>query len=425
MPVLCTKGSLAVQAFGFTNVNAQIINPYIVRVTTPSYLNGASLFSDGSLLVLANSGSLGNYSVLAANTRTPSASVSLGMYVTNNESDQSPVTNNKGTMPYIEGFARVNPSATLLLAKQAVNAYGTGGTVGTGVAYDDTSGETFHVSDLYATGASTFTTPHIRKFNSSGTLVANLNISTDSAYNDIILTQGCAIDSTYVYISTVGYTLGAPIVWVLSRSLGSATPYIPSGFTSSVFARMSEIAVDASNNIYFCVYDSTNGGTTLFKYSSGMATKLYAVTLSGYTPSNGASVAVDNATGNVYWVIGTSGTNALILQTNSSLTPLFAKQISISTTGDNWSDMQISNDAMCFVNKSSGYAFVLPKNGTRTGTYSVGGGTVIYSSVSIPSYSSTSGTWATTTGYSTTRSYTVTTPTSSAGTAFSVSSLSI
>ena len=428
MPQVSHFGSMAARGFGFTlpGGGGPVIDPYIVRVTTPSTLYASILMTDGSMLALAGGYPYGDFTILAKNTHSPGASKRLNKYIDYYQT-QNPASNDEGTLAYVEAFARVDETNTLLQTRETMNSFFWGGNPGATASYDPVSGSTFLTSSLYADGSSSATTPHIRRTSSSGTLQANYNFCTDPNYDTTATTVASAVNNSYVFVVTADYYINNPVIWRFDKTstLSSGTAFIPSGFTSDT-SGVSSIATDAANNIYFSARDSTNGGTTLFKYNSSMSSKLASVRISGYYPvSFSSSVAVDPVTGDVYWVIGTSSTNALILKTNSSLTPQFARQISINVTGGPFRDMQIVGSAMAFRNQDSGYAFVLPKDGSKTGSYSVGGGTVTYSSLSLPSYATVSAGWTTTTGYYTTRSFTTTTPTESTGTSFSVSSLNI
>ncbi len=402
------------------------ISPFIARITTPSTLYGSVLFTDGSLLVLAGGFPYGDFTVLDKTSHAPGASKRLNQFF-DYYSDIGPASADEGTLAYVEAYARVDETNTLIQTRRSMNNFFWGGSPGATAVYDSASGSTFLISGLYATGSSSDTTPHARRISSAGNLVANMNFSTNSSFNAPEYALSSAVNSSYLYVTVADYgTTGKPLVWQFGTSgggLGAGTPYAPN-FSSSTMG-ITSLATDSAGNLYFGAYDGTNGGTTLFKYNSSMSSKLASVRISGYYIGSGGATAVDPITGDVYWLIGTSGSNALLLKTNSSLTPQFARQVSINVSGDNWKSLQVVGNALSFRNQGSGYAFVLPKDGSKTGTYNVGGGTVTYSSLSLPSYATVSAGWTTTTGYNTSRTFNTSTPTESTGTPFSVSSLNL
>ena len=419
MPLIGTRGAASSRGFGqFGGVESA---PFIVRVSSFSNLYSAQLFQDGSMLVSAtNGGVVSNWTVLSKGTHTPGSSRQINAFSDFYASQSSP-TNAAGTLAYNEAFARVDNTNTTLAAKTVQSSFGWGGSPGASTAYVESTGDTFLANGLYATSGAIYNTPHIVKINSAGSIVANRNMSTDPAYNTTGIVHSCTADTSYVYVTT------NEGIWVLPASLVSATLYFPSNFASA--SLWSNVAIDSSGNIYFMARDTTNGGTTLFKYSAAFGAKLFSVCLSGLYlgGSFNASVTVDPVTQEPYWLIGTSNSVATVIKTSTSLVPQFAREISLSGSVSplGWKDMQVVGNLMAFRNQAAQMAFALPKNGDKTGTYSVGGATVTYSSVSLPSYSSVSSDWGTITGYSTTRSFSIANISVTAGTAFTVSSLNL
>lgn len=432
MPQLSHFGSVSARGFGLTlpGGGGPNISPFIARITTPSILYGSVLFTDGSLLVLAGGWPFGDFTVLNKTSHAPGASKRLAQFV-DYYTDIGPATADEGTLAYIEAYARVDETNTLVQTRRLMNNFFWGGSPGTTAVYDSASGSTFLTSGLYATGSSSYTTPHARRISSAGNLVANMNFSTNSSFNAYETVLSSAVNSSYLYVAVADYdTTGKPLVWRFGTSgggLGTGTPYAPN-FSSST-ADITTLATDSAGNLYFGAYDGTNGGTTLFKYNSSMSSKLASVRISDYYVGggigNGGAAAVDSITGDVYWLIGTGGSTALLLKTNSSLTPQFARQVSINVGGAGWKSLQVVGNVLSFRNQDSGYVFVLPKDGSKTGTYNVGGGTVTYSSLSLPSYATVSAGWTAILGYNTPRTFNTSTPTESTGTAFSVSSLNL
>lgn len=418
MPLIGTSGAASSRGFGqFGGVESA---PFIVRVSSFSNLYSAQLFADGSMLVSANSGgSTSNWTVLSTGAHTPGSSRQINAFSDFYATQSSP-TSSSGALAYNEAFARVDNTNTTLAAKIVQGSFGWGGSPGASTAYVESTGDTFLANGLYATGSSSATTAHIVKINSSGSIVANRNMSTDATYNSTGTVDSCAADTSYAYVTT------NEGIWSLPASLANATVYVPSGFVGGGIR--SNVAIDSSGNIYFMARDTTNGGTTLFKYSAAFGSKLFAVCLSGLSLSTyNASVTVDPVTQEPYWLIGTSNSVARVIKTSTSLVPQFAREISLSGSVSplGWKDMQVVGNLMAFRNQAAQMAFALPKNGSKTGTYTVGFATVTYSSVSLPSYSSVSSDWTTMTGYSTTRGFTIFNASVTAGTAFTVSSLNI
>lgn len=420
MPLIGTRGAASSRGFGqFGNVESA---PFIVMVQAGSGLFGAKLFEDGSLLVgVYNGGGISQWTVLATGTHSPGTTRQINTFSDFYTSQSSP-TSAAGTLAYNEAFARVDRQNNTLAAKVVQNGFAWGGSPGASTAYVESTGDTFLANGLYATSGSTATTPHIVKINSAGSIVANRNMSIDPAYNSTEYVYACSADTSNVYVVT------SEGIWRLPASLGGATLYIPTGYSGA--GMVSNIAIDNSGDIYFMSSDATNNGTTLFKYSAGFGAKLFSVCLSGVylNGSYNASVGIDPTTQEPYWLIGTGSSTAKIIKTSASLVPQFARDISLSGGlfgAGNWKDVQVVGNLIAFRNQYAQMAFVFPKNGAKTGTYSVGGATVSYSSVSLPSYSSVGAAWATNAAYSTTRSFTITNASITTGTAFTVASLNL
>lgn len=420
MPLIGTRSAASSRGFGqFGGVSNA---PFIVMVQSGSGLFSAQLFEDGSLLVgIYNGAGNSQWTVLATGTHSPGTTRQINAFSDFYTSQSSP-TSAAGTLAYNEAFARVDKQNTTLVAKSVQNGFAWGGSPGASTAYVESTGDTFLANGLYATSGSTGTTPHIVKINSAGSIVANINMSIDPAFNSTEYVYTCAADTSYAYVTT------SEGISRLPASLANATLYIPTGFSGA--GAVSNIAIDNSGNIYFMSSDATNNGTTLFKYSSGFGTKLFSVCLSGLylNGSYNASVGIDPTTQEPYWLIGTGSSVARVIKTSTSLVPQFARDISLSGSlsgAGNWKDMQVVGNLMVFRNQYALMAFALPKNGDKTGTYSVGGATVTYSSVSLPSYSSVGSAWAGGSRYSTARSFTITNASITTGAAFTVSSLNL
>jgi hypothetical protein len=424
-----TRGAASARGFGLFGGTEANISPYIVRVTTSgATISSAQLFEDGSMLVLSGTSvSVADFAILAAGTHTSGTAKRLASSFTDFYQSQNSPTNTAGTLSYVTSFARVDKTNSPIQTNDSVNSYGWGGSSGTASSYVSSTGDTYLVSGLFATATATGGTPHIRQISSSGTLSANRNFSTQSTYDDTIVPLSCSADLSNVYVTAANYNTSVPTIWRLPTNLSSALPYVPLGFVGTT-GYITNVAIDPSGNIYFAARDNTNGGTTLFKYSAAFGSKLAAVCLPGVSIYDTAqsSVAIDPLNGEVYWLIGTNTSVAQIIKTNSSLIPQFARQIAISfVTASGWADLQVLGNAIAFRNRDSGCAFVLPKNGSKTGTYSISPATFTYTTVSLPSYSSVSSDWTSTSGFSTTRSFTVSTPSTSSQPALSVASLNL
>jgi uncharacterized delta-60 repeat protein len=234
----------------------------------------------------------------------------------------------------------------------------------------------------------------IAKYNSSGTLQWQQRLS---ASNEVICT-GVALDSSAnVYLSgyynaggatgneilIIKYDTGGTLQW--QRRLGGSADQIGNA-----------VAVDSSGNVYVCGY--AVGATIALivaKYNTS-GTIQWQRSLDGSGSEQGNSIAVDSS-GNVY-VCGrnTTGSNAfLIAKYNTSGTIQWQRILSggdaygmgIAVDGSNnfyicgYSDQRSGNNDFLFAK--------LPTDGTKTGTYVVGGYPYTYAASSLTSATST------------------------------------
>jgi hypothetical protein len=143
--------------------------------------------------------------------------------------------------------------------------------------------------------------------------------------------------------------------------------------------------VESNSDLYVVGQYTTSSLFVVVKLNASTGAFIWARTLSATT--NAARVAVDNSS-NVY-IGGRTSTNSIIVKVDSGGNLVWQRSVSI---GVNSSIRSISVNtatntiyALCSpTSTSNDYSFILsvPTDGSLTGTYSVGGTSVTYSSTS-------------------------------------------
>jgi len=427
MPVIGTKGAASAQGFGFTTPSgAQGVAPFISRLTTS--VLGANLFDDGAVLVTGSNPPFSNVGILAPITHTNSGTKTTNLFNgTNLLNNVAKVSSSVGVVGYIDGFSTVSKTNTIGLAKNSINTAYWGGETGTVTAVDS-AGNIYLVSALYPESGGGQPVPCLRKYNSSGVLQWNRSYSSDSSFagGSGATPSGMAVNSSYVYLTVRDSNFQRPAIVSINSSDGSVVS--ARYFSESLYSTdITTPALDSSGNVYFAVSDYVNGGTNLYKYAPALASVVAVRNISGYGSVRDTScVSIDSLTGDVYWLLSVTWNNDNITKTSSALSSPSTIAVTDDTTSYSYGgDLQIVSNAMCFTNSRAKLIYVLPLNGTKTGTYSVGGASVVYSTRTAPSLTTPAVSGTSLSYYTQTQTITTANVTYSTGTTFSVSSVDL
>jgi outer membrane protein assembly factor BamB len=297
-------------------------------------------------------------------------------------------TNQSGTNDVL--FAKYNSSGTLQWQKRLGGA---GSDVGYGVTVDS-SGNIYiagTTGDQSGSGRGI-----VAKYNSSGTLqwqkniIPNLTsetsaycITVDSSGNVYVggmVSAGSAYDALIIKLDSSG-----TILW--QRSLAGAT-----NTTDTINA----ITVDSSGNVYITGYGYSFTDTFVMKYnSSGTLQWQRKLTISS---DYGTGISTDSSA-NVYVTIrgGSSNTFSHIVKYNTSGTIQWQRKLSASVCSlnaikvDSSGNIYAAGEGYSTTGSSTlALTAVLPTDGSKTGTYSVGGNSYVYATGTM---TDSDGTW--------------------------------
>jgi hypothetical protein len=179
-------------------------------------------------------------------------------------------------------------------------------------------------------------------------------------------------------------------------------------------------AVESNGNLYVAAtYSVSPFRVAVVKLNASTGTLVWARVLSATSSCRGRCVAVDDSS-NVY-IGGGNSTDSVIIKVDSDGNLIWQRSVSIGVASEIKSIMVNTSTntiyALCLPNSSSNaYSFILslPTDGSLTGTYSVGGTSVTYSSTSetfstlTPASTSPSLSFTTSTLADTSRTLTVT-----------------
>jgi hypothetical protein len=235
-------------------------------------------------------------------------------------------------------------------------------------------------------GCCTLPVPLYAVFSTSGTF-SLARTFVESGYHNSAFGISTLSGNVFCFFKSENYSVGASVGVIKFDSSGSVVDKKYVSFGSGVFGNMGY--VDSSGNIYI-------GSANLYFFkmdSSYTQTFSSNMTASGFGNDFINAVAVDGS-GNSYWV-GSFGTSnggkyqGFIIKFNSSGTVQWQRSLSYTSNHLQLNSVAIDNNGGLVVsggtNNGSNYgsfAAKLPADGSKTGTYTVGGLTIVYAASS-------------------------------------------
>lgn len=291
--------------------------------------------------------------------------------------------------PFIE-LAKINTSGSTLWQRSLGISFDVNGR-GYGIAVDS-SGNVYVVGYMDRNSGPTYIDMQIAKYDTFGTLQWQRSLSSGTSINTY--GRGIALDSSgnvYVVgyhnvsgnyqIQLAKYNTSGVIQW--QRSLGVSG--------SNVYGY--GIAVDASSNIYVIGHSSASSPASfqLAKYDTNGVIQWQRSLGSGTDSASGNGITVDSS-GNVYFVGNLTGSvNSLqIAKYNTSGNIQWQRRLyssGLTTEGYSIAVDSVSNVYVAGKTTAGAPGQVimasLPNDGTKTGTYSVGGYSYTYEASSL------------------------------------------
>jgi len=247
----------------------------------------------------------------------------------------------------------------------------------------------------------------------SGTLLWNTSGSLSTArvtnYDAGIYKTHIATDGSKFICGGIGYFDSFD-----NYQVGGALTKLASNISSTIWHRQSNVAdspvscvtTDSAGNVYFA--RTQNGVWSTYKMDS-TGTIIWQRQSTGVTgPNYPSNIKVDSL-GNVYVVgktaVGSGEFNPTLIKFDSSGNQLFARYLSVytgSNSNESANDIKIDADGNMYIvgqftrliaGTQQGISFIakLPVDGSKTGTYSVGGYSVTYAALAFTSNSNGAG----------------------------------
>jgi len=270
----------------------------------------------------------------------------------------------------------------------------------------DSSGNVF-VLVQRSSGAFDGGTTYLLKLNSSGSIVWQTAFSINTGTGNLTSGYGIALDSSAnIYVCGYGNPTGVTRAFLAkfnsSGTLQSNTTISPIG--TGTFASANALYIDASDNI-FIVGDVEASSPTYYgviaKYNSSLT--LQTINFISRSPTNhGAFTSITgDISGNLY-VTTDSG---YVIAFDSSLSPIWRNSCTVGGSSSSVGPICLTSENKLFMysqaNASGAFIGLLPTNGTKTGTYTVGSFSNVYTSLTAPATSAptyTTGSLSITTG---------------------------
>jgi uncharacterized delta-60 repeat protein len=397
MPLLGTRGAASARGFGFlaktgiggpywmgTLSGGSDVRAYACTVDSSGnfYVTGYSTTSEVLIAKYNNSGTI----QWQRNIGGADTNIDFGAGIAVDSSGNVYVNGytQNATTSYDLLIVKYNSSGTLQWQRTLAGP-STGGDYGYGCAVDS-SGNVYITGFTNSAGAGS-NDILIAKYNTSGTLQWQRTLGSGSS--DV--GYGIAVDSSgNVYVS--GASGSSPNI-VITKYNTSGTiqwqNFLGNGVTTGNDLSWGS-AVDSSGNVYITGYTQATSNLLVAKYDTSGAYQWQRIFNTASTEGDG--IAVD-LSGNVYIIgLDNSGAAALILaKYNTSGTIQWQRRISVSGGGLPGSPKGISVDISGNIYIAS-YAsplptkiFIakLPSDGSKTGTYTVGGASYTYATSSF------------------------------------------
>ena len=371
MPLIATLGAASTRGFGgFYKTTAISASNWIAKAGTRLIStafdrtgNLYSISSAGTIIKTASDGNaiwkkrttVGSFSFFSEKIAivSPNVIYVVGSYFT---SDSIPI------------FAVLNSDGNVTSARSIT----TGGSLSNLAV--SSSGAVYTSGYMQPTsGASIVTNSFFRIFNNS--------ITTKRYYNNTAETNFSFIGTGSSDSAYIGGDVSTPPITKINSSFGILWKFL----YSSIDANQ---AVESNGNLYVAAtYSVSPFRVAVMKLNASTGTLVWAKVLSAASSSRGFYVAVDDSS-NVY-VGGRTSTDSVIIKVDSDGNLVWQRSVSIGVAS---SILSISVNtatntiyALCSPTSSgNAYSFILsiPTDGSLTGTYSVGGTSVTYSSTS-------------------------------------------
>jgi hypothetical protein len=371
MPVLATLGAASTRGFGgFYETTAISASNWIAKAGTR--LVSTAFDGTGNLYSVSGSGIIIKTASDGSATWKKSTTVGSSTAIWEKVAVVSPsviyVTGSYFTSGYIPLFAVLNGSGNVTSARSITTA---GGLSNLAVS---SSGAVYTSGYITTSNGGTVLVNHFFKI-VNGAITTKRYYNNQAEVNFGFIGAGSS-DSVYI-----GGDVSTPPITKINSSFGILWKFL----YSSIDANQ---AVESNGNLYVAAtYSVSPFRVAVMKLNASTGTLVWARVLSATSSSRGFYVAVDDSS-NVY-VGGRTSTDSVIIKVDSDGNLVWQRSVSIGVAS---SILSISVNtatntiyALCSPTSSgNAYSFILsiPTDGSLTGTYSVGGTSVTYSSTS-------------------------------------------
>jgi len=371
MPVLATLGAASTRGFGgFYETTAISASNWIAkagtRLVSTAFDGAGNLYSVSGSGIIIKTASDG--SATWKKVTTVGSSINIWEKVAVVSPSVIYVTGSYFTSSSIPLFAVLNGNGSVTSARSIT----TGGSLAR--LEVSSSGAIYTSGYITTTNGGSVLVNHFFK-------IVNGAITTKRYYNNTAETSFGFIGTGSSDSAYIGGDVSTPPITKINSSFGILWKFL----YSSIDANQ---AVESNGNLYVAAtYSVSPFRVAVMKLNASTGTLVWARVLSATSSSRGFYVAVDDSS-NVY-VGGRTSTDSVIIKVDSDGNLVWQRSVSIGVAS---SILSISVNtatntiyALCSPTSSgNAYSFILsiPTDGSLTGTYSVGGTSVTYSSTS-------------------------------------------